>query len=142
MSPGAVRLGLPFALTILGGCPVGPRYELPLHSETAKLKVASLTQSWICAQGAKRSFSPDKDGYATIRAGERVIVGVQYSGQGYNVTYSCDPSVSFIPWAGESYYQDFQIEAEKCTAIIYREVRTNPVGLDFVSNLDKGGSCK
>lgn len=142
MIHGAIRLCTALALVILGGCAVAPPYELPAKSETARLKVASPTETWICADGAKRSFSPDKEGYAKIRAGERVIVGVQYSAQGYNVNYSCDPSVSFMPMAGESYYQDFQVEAEKCTAFIYREVTTNPVGLDFESSLDKGGRCK
>jgi hypothetical protein len=114
-------------------------YTLPVGVETAKVKVADI--SWICDGGNIKTLKPNEKGYADIPAGNRITLGVNYFADGGNVTYRCSPRVNFIPQAKSSYYQDFQIEAEKCTAFIYKEVLTNPVGLDFDPTLTPGGAC-
>jgi len=119
-------------LTGLGGCGLEP-YQLPDGVESARLKVApNVSRAWVCdASSSIKKLMPDESGYAVIPAGHRVTIGASFVATGYHVTYSCFPKIGLVPVAGASYYQDFETEAERCTSLIFREVTTNPVGLDF-----------
>lgn len=125
----------------LFGCGLQP-YKLPPNAPSARINVLTAQSSWICnANIPAQSLVADKEGYATIPAGERLVVGASYFVSGYNVNYSCYPRSNFIPEAGQSYYLDFQIEAERCTALVYKEAPHRPVGLEFEWSLAPGGGC-
>ncbi|PTU32985.1 hypothetical protein [Stenotrophobium rhamnosiphilum] len=125
---------------LLAACGMQP-YKLPSNEPTAQLNLAVNKRAWICADGKSYALEPNQAGYVTIPAGHRIVVGSSFFEQGYNVQYSCYPRVNFVPKTGETYYQDFQIEAEKCTAFIYRETNTNPAGVDFEPSMRGSGSC-
>ncbi len=125
----------------LTACGMQP-YKLPSNEPTAQLNLAVNKRAWICSDGKSYTLQPDQSGLVTIPAGHRIVVGSSFFEQGYNVQYSCYPRVNFVPKTGETYYQDFQIEAEKCTAFIYRETNTNPAGVDFEPSMRNGGSCE
>ena len=128
-------------LVALAGCATYLPYELPPNAETVKIRLSTVPKPWICADGKPRALSLDEKGYATIPAGAPVTIGAGYTSGSANVTYSCSPRISFVPLRGETYQQDFDIESERCTARVYREVSTNPVGLDFV-RLARGEECR
>jgi len=126
----------------LSACGMTP-YVVPDGAPTARLNLASAGQrAWICGtDGEGHTLTPDAEGYATIAAGERVVVGSSFYAQGYNVSYSCYPRVNFIPEVGRLYYQNFEIEAERCGVFIYREGADNPAGLGPEPSLRPGGAC-
>jgi hypothetical protein len=126
---------------LLSGCGMMP-YELPPDADTAKLNLKTAGRAWICASGKGHSLDADESGYAIIPAGSRIVVGSSYFASGYNVNYSCAPRISFIPLKGMSYYQDFQIEAERCTSFVYRETDANPTGLALEPSMAVAGGCK
>lgn len=125
----------------LVACGMQP-YKLPDNEPTAQLNLTASNNAWICSNGKPHSLTPDSSGHVAIPAGQRVVIGSSFHAQGYNVQYSCAPRVNFVPRSGEAYYQDFQIEAEKCYALIYRETPTNPAGVDFEPSMRGGGSCE
>jgi hypothetical protein len=131
-----LRCGAALAGLALSGC--AEQYVLPAGAETARLKISR--HAWICNDNKRAMLSSEGD-YAAIPASRRITVGANHSWQGYNVTYSCAPRVSFVPVGGASYYQDVEVEGERCTAFVYREVTTNPIGLDFMPTMDRGQGC-
>jgi hypothetical protein len=120
-------------------CGCATPYVLPPGVETAKLKTNRA--AWVCNEENKRAMLSVEGGYATIPAGSRITVGAHHSWHGYNVTFSCAPRISFVPLASVSYYQDVEVEGERCTAYVYREVDTNPVGLDLEPTMGRGQGC-
>lgn len=128
-------------LTGMAGCGLEP-YQLPDGAESARLKVAANVNPWVCDESNPiKKLVPDESGYAVIPAGHRVTIGSSFVASGYHVIYSCYPKVSLIPVAGTSYYQNFETEAEHCTSLIFKEVTTNPVGLDFEPSEGVGMAC-
>lgn len=125
----------------LFGCSMQP-YKLPPNTPSARINVLKAPSAWICNSSIPpSSLVADRDGYAKIPAGKRLIVGANYFASGYNVNYSCNPRSSFVPEAGQSYYLDFEIEAERCTVLSYKEAPHHPVGLELEWSLAPGGNC-
>lgn len=136
MSGKVLRTAVVAALASLCGC--ATPYEHPAGSASAKVKLSPGISTSICVDGKRMRLVADETGYATLPVGERItIVGNYYYSDG-RVRYSCSPRISFVPREGESYYEDFEIEAERCTVFVYRQVNTNPVGLDFVPTMARG----
>lgn len=67
----------------LSACGMTP-YVVPDGAATARLNLASAGQrAWICGtDGEGHTLTPDAEGYATIAAGERVVVGSSFYAQG------------------------------------------------------------
>lgn len=125
----------------LFGCTMPP-YKLPPNTPSARINIPKYQKSWICNSSLPaHSLVVDRDGYAKIPAGRRLIVGTSYFAEGYNVNYSCNPRSSFVPEAGQNYYFDFQIEADRCTALVYKEAPHSSVGLEFEKSLAPAGGC-
>lgn len=128
------------AATLLG-CAT-PQYHLPANAPNARINIKTAQSTWICNGSLPvHSLKADAEGYAIIPAGERLLIGTNYFASGYNVNYSCQPRSSFVPEPGQSYYLDFQIEAERCSALVYKEAPDRPVGLAFEASLAAGGGC-
>ncbi|MDP3859910.1 MAG: hypothetical protein Q8Q73_19285 [Stagnimonas sp.] len=142
MSPMTRAALLILSALALNACGMTP-YVIPEGAPTARINLNAAGQrAWICAaDGEGHTLTPDAEGYASIAAGERVVVGSSFYSQGYNVSYSCYPRVNFVPEAGGSYYQNFEIEAERCGVFIYREGADNPAGLAIEPSLRPGGAC-
>jgi hypothetical protein len=127
------------AIPMLWGC--ATPYEHPASAASAKLKLSANISTSMCVDGKPLRLVADEAGYATIPVGQRLtLIGHFYRSDG-RTTYSCSPRISFVPRQGESYFQDFEVEAERCTAFVYREVNTNPVGLDLVPTMARGAAC-
>lgn len=117
-------------------------YRHPAGAPAAKLEVSKAGVAWVCNDSEPQILRPGPDGLAVIPAGERISVGLNYSMAGYNVTYSCYPHVNLSPAVGAVYFQDFETENEKCTAIVYRKTDDKRIGLALEPTMDaNGGDC-
>jgi hypothetical protein len=117
-------------LALTSGCAVTPVYQVPPNTETAKLNTRSLGNKWICVAGRAQRLVPDSTGYVEIPAGKPVTLGASYFNYVYGgVSTSCNPRSTIVPVAGQRYFIDFEIEAERCTALIFREDPRTRTGL-------------
>ena len=121
-----------------------PKYQAKSEEETAQLKISKNDNalSWACISGKPHSLVFDSSGYAKIPAGQRLTLGLKFDNYVYQgVSTYCNPRASIIPEAGKKYFQDLEIEAERCTAFIYRETISNKVGLDFDETFKASREC-
>jgi len=118
------------AAVLLAGCAVTPVYQALPNVETAKLNTKSAGNKWICVAGRVQRLVPDSTGYAEIPAGKPLTIGVSYNNYVYGgVSTSCNPRSTIVPVAGQRYYIDFEIEAERCSAVIFKEDSRTRTGL-------------
>jgi hypothetical protein len=133
------------AILALSGCKIIPTYHLPKGAEYAKLDLkdnGANATARLCVDDQLYNLSKDADGYARVPSGQRLSVGIFYYNYVYRgVSSSCEASSSFIPVSNSAYYLDFEIEAERCTALVYREGVSSRVGLGFEPSLGRSGRC-
>ena len=122
---------------LISGCAILPPYVAPADN-VVNLNVNDLPDPWICVNKKMFALKADSQGNAKVPTGSRIVVGSRHSWQGYNVTYSCNPSVSFIPQTGISYFANWEIIDEGCRVEIYKITDDNRVGLDFERSIDRG----
>lgn len=132
---------------LASACTIVPLYHLPQDAAYAKVKINDDHPSGavglsMCVDDRRYRLSTDSKGYAEIPVGDRVALDVNYVSMGYRITLSCDASSSFVPAARQSYYVDFEVEGESCTALAYQQVSTNRVGLGFLSTLAPAPHCR
>lgn len=134
-------LGAAALAVMLAGC--ASIYKLPAEAPSAKLNLkGSAGVKWVCVAGQRQNLQPDASGYADIPAGQRVTIGSMYSNYVYGgVSTSCNPRSSIIPEAGQRYYIDFQIEAERCTAFIFKEDPRHRTGLALDATWGTSADC-
>lgn len=131
----------------LSSCALPP-YTPAAASKTAWLKVgdSEAAYPWICLAGQAHQLRPDEKGYAAIPAdGGRVTLGTSFNAQQgghlYQVSYSCTPRASIIPIAGERYYFEFEQQAERCIALIFKEDTRHRTGLAFDTTYAQSRDC-
>ncbi|MBQ0929410.1 hypothetical protein KAK07_19435 [Ideonella sp. 4Y16] len=137
------RLALALAaITLASGCAVVPEYRAPQGAAVARLNLKSPGNKWICLAGQRQRLVADSTGYADIPAGNRVTIGSSYYNYVYGgVSTSCSPRSSIIPEAGQRYYIDFEIEAERCFAFIFKEDATHRTGLALDPTFGQSTDC-
>ena len=112
------------------GCAVIPEYTPKAGQATASLNTQGLGHKWACIDGRRHRLAPNESKYAEIPAGKRLTIGVSfvnYSGGSFSI--SCNPRSSFVPQTGERYFVDFDIEGERCYAIVFKEDPGKRTGL-------------
>jgi hypothetical protein len=125
-------------MVALAGCTVVPVYKAPANADHARVHLSDDNSAslWMCLDNTRYRLAQDSTGFAKIPSGRRLTVGVWFYNYVYNgVTTSCEAASSFIPQTGGSYYVDFEIENESCTALAYREGAANRIGLEFEPTL-------
>lgn len=125
------------AITLCTSCM--STYRLPAGAPSATLAVPKGVVSWICADSPPQRLVP-KNGQVLIPIDTRVTIGANHATSNGYMNYTCSPSSSIIPEAGTEYLQDFEVEAEACTALIYRKTEDQRVGLAFDPTLQRGGA--
>jgi hypothetical protein len=70
-------------------------------------------------------------GELQVPVNHRLILYKVLVASGYQVMYSCTPGLSFVPYAGTTYYADFALRAEHCLLNLYREDPSSRVGIAF-----------
>ncbi|MCU0973944.1 MAG: hypothetical protein MUF80_08335 [Burkholderiales bacterium] len=128
------------AILALAGC--AGFYSPAPDAITASLNVKSVPTPWICVDGKRQLLSKDTSGYAPIPAGGRVTVGSSFYNYVYQgVSTSCSARSSLVPVPGQKYYLDFEIEAERCTALVFKEDPSSRTGLALESTLRPSSEC-
>ncbi|HKQ81193.1 MAG TPA: hypothetical protein VJS42_03270 [Steroidobacteraceae bacterium] len=126
-------------------CVTIPNYQLPDGASHARVHLIgdwSGANLWMCLDNQQYLLKNDASGYADIPADRRLTLGVSYYNYVYNgVSTPCQASSSLIPQNGASYVVNFEIEAEHCTALSYKETKSNRIGLDFEPTLQPAMSC-
>jgi hypothetical protein len=133
---------------LVSGC-VTP-YQLPPGAPVAKLhlntagtlpfKVAGST--WICVTGQRQRLKTDPAGDVDIPAGKRVTFGVDFYNYVYGgVSSSCTARSSIIPQPGQRYSSDFQIEAERCHLLLFKEDLSSRTGLALDATFGRPAEC-
>ncbi|WP_374517873.1 hypothetical protein [Undibacterium squillarum] len=131
------------AAVLSSGCAFTPSYQVPKGYPVAKLNLDSSGSKWICVSGQRQQLIPDTTGYAEIAAGNRITIGISYSGAQYgSVNLSCNPRSSIIPKEGQAYFIDFQVEASWCTAILFKEDPAKRTGLSIEPTLAPSSECE
>jgi hypothetical protein len=127
---------------LLSGCV--PIYHLPKNATYARVRLSDVPSAnmWVCQSNQIHRLIPDKSGYAKIAADQRLTLGVSY----YNYVYQgvstyCTAGSSLIPESSASYYLDFEMEAERCMAIPYKEGAKTRIGLEFEPTLTPTTAC-
>jgi hypothetical protein len=108
---------------------------------TAKLNTRSAGTEWLCVDHRRHPLVPDANGYALLPAGARVTIGSDAAAPGRTGGRTCLASASFVPKAGQSYFLGFEAQGGRCAAFVYREVRTNRIGLGLESSLEPAADC-
>lgn len=133
---------LMLAMFALDACSVSKPYVLPANTELARLNLRAGVDYWICAVGVgEESLMRDAEGYTAIPAGRIVSIIAAHQAQTDINAGPCYATVSFVPKAGSSYYQDMDWQGEKCTSLIYREVSAKEGGLELEASARSGGDC-
>lgn len=106
-----------------------PLYRAVPGEPVATLNVRNAANTSICVGGVFYRLLPDKDGNAAIPANRNLVVTSSYGASDGNMQYHCSPSVGFTPADREAYAANFEIRAERCRVMVYREDPTVPAGL-------------
>jgi hypothetical protein len=125
-------------LMLTTGCATLRDYHAPPNAHVAKLNLKSMGSKWICVAGERQRLMADSTGYADIPSGKPLTIGVNYYNYVYGgVSTSCNPRSTLVPTAGQRYFIDFEIEAERCAALIFREDPKTRTGLAFDLTLNQ-----
>lgn len=119
----------------LMSCAFIPTYKLSENQNYSRVNLKELSNAWVCVNKKKYGLKKEDDGYAKVPSDVRLTIGSIHSWSGYNITYSCEPSVSFVPVGGQKYYINWAIREERCYVEVYREGAQNRVGLDIVDTI-------
>lgn len=132
------HLALSAALLALSGCALAPYKPAP-GEPTALINVKNVPSPSICdAQGRQFSLQPGKDSLARIPADEPLMLGSVLQYQGYNVVWTCAPTVGFTPAADQTYYGVVESANQACRYEVYRTDTANRTGLGLESTVTRG----
>lgn len=129
MSARHLRLSLACAATLAcSGCM--SMYKLPAGAPYTRVELPKGVTSWICADDEPHILPRSPEGIALVPTGKRVVLGANYATSDGYMQYFCSASVSLIPREGKDYLQDFVLEGNRCSALVYRvEPENTRVGL-------------
>lgn len=137
-----VHISMALAAVWLTGCVSLPEYRPTPSAQLARLNLKGKGEKLICLDGQRHRLVNDGSGYADIPAGRRVSLEVYYSFQQvYSVT-TCQARSSIVPVPGQKYYVDFEIDAERCYALVFKEDASKRTGLVMEPTLTGAPVCK
>ena len=118
------------AACVASGCSSLPRYAGPAAGEpTAIVDTSRVQPTMICTNGTLYQVGPARDNRLAIPTSSRVALYHFVYIDDYNVSYTCNPGISFQPVNGLTYLFNLEIEDQKCRVEIYREGESNRTGL-------------
>jgi hypothetical protein len=132
-----IKSSLLVLIILISSCTILPPYVAPKEN-IVELKIEELPDPWICINEKMFALKADTKGNAKVPAGSRIVVGSRHHWEGYNVRYSCNPSISFVPKIGISYFSNWEVIDEACRVEIFQISDKNRVGLDFEKSASRG----
>jgi hypothetical protein len=121
------------AAALLNGCVGLPVYTPPPGTQTADIKLSANMADdsmSMCTRDGAYLLKP-RNGVVKVPADQRVHLWHAFVSGGYRVMYSCAPGISFTPDPHDAYYADFEVRAEKCSLLVYRQDPHSRTGLAF-----------
>jgi hypothetical protein len=82
----------------------------------------------MCDSSGAYQLKPE-GGQVKVPANRRIRIWRAFVAGGYRVIYHCAPGISFTPDPNVSYYADFEIRAERCSRLVYRQNPASRTGL-------------
>ncbi|MFL6659465.1 MAG: hypothetical protein ACJ8GW_15410 [Massilia sp.] len=119
------------AALLLGGC----ASPLPYYESTptdATVTVIGMGRPAMCTGGAGYRFNlqwKDQSTSIKVPVGQRVQLSSYIYIQGYNVTSSCNPTLSFIAAPGKSYILNAGLANGQCFSELVQEKADSPTGV-------------
>lgn len=120
---------------LVAGCATTQPYQFSSGEKNALLKKGAGIS--MCKDGKFYRLPPvDGESATPIPAdGGRITLIAAMTYSGYNVTYSCYPSISFQPREGETYLVNSFVRGDKCYAELVREDLVQQTGVAFVPSI-------
>lgn len=118
-------------VALLAGCVGLPVYTPAADTPTSVVKLSPNMADdslGMCDSSGAYQLKPE-NGHITVPANRRVRIWRAFFASGYRVTYHCAPGISFTPDPNVSYYADFELRAERCTLLVYRQNPASRTGL-------------
>lgn len=120
-------------MVLLNGCVGLPVYVPPADTPTVDVKLSANMAGdslSMCTHDGAYLLKP-RNGVVKVPANQRVHLWHAFVTSGYRVIYSCAPGISFTPDPHDSYYADFEVRAERCSLLVYRQDPQSRTGLAF-----------
>ncbi|MCE2596397.1 hypothetical protein K6Y31_16495 [Motilimonas cestriensis] len=129
------------AALIATGC--SAPYEPKQGEETARIKpLTSHPYHTICKNEQENELiGKSEDGFYTIPAGERISLKFKYYETNGVASYSCWPSLSFVPKSGIDYYSSVKLRGGACYIELLKRDDSSEVGLSNEKTV-KPMTCK
>lgn len=131
------KLSIITLFLLLPGCMNLETYKAS-KTNTTEINIKKLSSAWLCIDQKKYSLVADDLGNAKIPTGKRITIGNSYMWEDFNIRYSCNPSISFIPENETLYHANWEIIAEACRIEVFKKTNANRIGLDFEPSLEHG----
>jgi hypothetical protein len=128
------------ALALLTACATFPVLSSNEDPFSARLDMHGMSSRWVCVDHQRVPVRPGADGYAVLPPGSRVTIGVDPRDAGRGDAH-CVPAVSFVPRAGQAYYAGYETTGGQCALYVYREVKSNRLGLGLEPTLAAAQDC-
>ena len=120
----------------ISGC-VSP-YILKDAEPRAKIQPMGFGTITFCKNNKAYSLPSDPKNKEVkyIPSGERITIKKSLSFQGYNVTYSCHPELSFVPASNETYIVNADLQGSQCYIELLKlnEEKETGVDIDFTTS--------
>ena len=126
-------LSLCIATAALCACKGLPTYQPQPNQPLATIKLSPTIATdtlGMCDSAVCYVLKPIH-GELQVPVDHRLVLYKVLVASGYRVMYSCTPALSFVPYAGTTYYVDFALRAEHCFLNLYRENPGSRVGIAF-----------
>jgi hypothetical protein len=126
------RLAAAVSLLAFGGCSTLPTYEPAATEKTVNVQLLGYGAPSMCVDGRKyRLDAKESAGAITtqIPVGQRVTLSRYMTYAGYQVTSSCNPSLSLIPKEGVGVILNTGLADGRCFIEVVREDRARDTGV-------------
>lgn len=126
-------------IMLLSSCVGLPVYVPSANTPTSQVKLSPNMADdslGMCDSSGAYQLKPE-NGHITVPANRRVRIWRAFFASGYRVTYHCAPGISFTPDPNVSYYADFEIRAERCTLLVYRQNPASRTGLGLEPSIGR-----
>lgn len=122
---------------LMTGCVVFPPYLAKPNEKTASVKLMGSVEAVFCKNSEFFSLPLEQNSdYVRVPANERITLETRLLYSGYNITYSCYPSLSFVPEEGGAYALHTYVREKKCFVELVREDNTTLTGIGIESSVD------
>ena len=125
---------------VLAACGAVP-YQPGPNEVLAPVKLVGLGSPRMCMDGKLYSLSADKSETVKVPVGQRITLGSYMYFDGYNVSFSCMPQLSFMPQAGLSYVSNAGLRDQRCFVELVREDASRETGVAPEPSLGPPQSC-